>query len=76
MNPITRDELRNAIKQMKTAFEMVEALGNFGLDKIIDIATFVYESGNIPCEMIASVFIALPKMPGTKDCKAYRTISL
>ena len=84
-NPTTREEVRDAMKQMKKnkavgndeiAFEMIEALGNFGHDKITDIANFVYESENVPDEMIESIFIALPKKPGTTDCKAHRTISL
>ena len=58
------------------AFEMIEALGFFGLEKITDIANFVYESENVPDEMIESIFIALPKRPGTIDCQEYRTISL
>ena len=84
-NPITRDEIENAMTQMKKnkavgndeiAFEMIEALGIFGLEKITDIANFVYESENVPDEMIESIFIALPKKPGTIDCKEHRKISL
>ena len=30
------------------AFETIEALGNFGLDKITDIANFVCESEKVP----------------------------
>ena len=84
-NPITREEVRDAMKQMKKnkamgndeiAFELIKALGNFGHDKITDIANFVYESENVPDEMIESIFIALPKKQGTTDCKAHRTISL
>ena len=50
---ITRGEIKNALKHMKEnkavgndeiAFEMIEALGIFGLEKITDIANFVYES--------------------------------
>ena len=84
-NPITREEVRDAMKQMKKnksvgndeiAFEMIEALRSFGPDKITDIANFLYESENVPDEMIESIFIALPKNPGTTDCKAHRTIIL
>ena len=68
---------RVAMKQMKKnkavgkdeiVFEMIEALGKFGLEKITDIVNYVYESENIPDEMIESIFIALPKKPGTIDC--------
>ena len=36
----------------------------------------MYDSENIPDEMIESIFIALPKKPETIDCKGHRTISL
>ena len=84
-NPITREEITNAMKQMKKnkamgndeiAFEMPEALGIFGLEKITDIANFVYEFENVPDEMIESIFIALPKKPVTIDCKEHWTIGL
>jgi len=56
--------------------EMIEALGSLGLEKITDIANFMYESENVPDEMIESIFIALPKKPGTIDCKERMAISL
>ena len=65
-----------AVGKDEIAFEMIEALGNFGLGKITDIANYVYDSENIPDEMIESIFIALPKKPGTIDCIGHRTISL
>ena len=52
-NPITRDEIRDAIKQMKEnktagtdeiAFEMIGTLENVGLDKLIAIANYESES--------------------------------
>ena len=55
---------------------MIEALEYFGLDKITDVANFVYESENVPDEMIELMLIALPKKPETTDCKAHRTITL
>ena len=36
----------------------------------------MYESENVPDEMIESIFIALPKKPRTIDFKEHRTISL
>ena len=50
-NPITREEVRDAMKQIKKnkavgnneiAFEMIEALGNFGHDKVTDILLILY----------------------------------
>ena len=36
----------------------------------------IYDSGKIPKDLAKSVFITLPKIPGTIDCELYRTISL
>ena len=83
-NLIRGDEITVVLKQMmknkavtddEIAFEMIAALGNSGLEKITDIANYVYESEN-PHEMIESIFIALPKKPRTIDFKENRTISL
>ena len=82
---ITKEEIRHAMKKMKKgkavgndkiAFEMLEALGDFGLEKITEIANHVYDSEDVPNEMLESIFIALPKKSGTVDCKTHRTISL
>ena len=36
----------------------------------------IYDTGNIPDDMLTSTFITLPKKHGTSDCENYRTISL
>ena len=65
-----------AVGNDEIALEMIEALGSFGHYKITDMANCVYESENVPDETIESIFIALPKKPGTTYWKAHRTISL
>ena len=77
--PIMKDEVRAAIKMMKpddVAIEEVEALGEFGIENVTDILYEIYDTGEIPTEMSKSIFIALPKKPGTTECEVHRTISL
>ena len=56
--------------------EMLRALDEDGIDIIWKLVSKIYESGNLPKELLRSVFIALPKIPGTLDCASHRTISL
>ena len=65
-----------AVGNAEMAFEMVEASGNFGLDKITDTANFLHESENIPDEMMELIFIALPKRPGRTDYKHTEQLAL
>ncbi|XP_033120971.1 uncharacterized protein LOC117120077 [Anneissia japonica] len=85
---ITSKEIKNAMDQMKSgkatgsdniAFELVNALDDFGIEKITEIANIVYNAENtenVPEEMLESIFIALPKESGTTVCERHRTISL
>ena len=43
------------------------------MTKLLNI---IYDSGELPDDFQKSVFIALPKKPGTTDCEQHRTISL
>src|SRR5438552_17769286 len=36
----------------------------------------MYNSGNIPEDLLKSIFIALPKKPGATECELHRIISL
>ena len=56
--------------------EMLRALDEDGIDIIWKLVSKIYESGNLPKELLRPVFIALPKIPGTLDCASHRTISL
>ena len=69
-SPIMQDEIRAAIKAMikgKAAgedgivIEMIEAIDEFRIRKIADLATRIYESGYIPNAMKESVYVAIPK---------------
>ena len=65
-----------AVGNDKVAFELIESLGDFGLDKITEIANYVYDSEDSPEEVHESIFNALPKKLGTIDCKTHATVSL
>ena len=41
--------------------ELIKSMGDFGIDKLTKMLNEVYESENIPAELIKSIFIALPK---------------
>ena len=83
--PIMKDEIRRALKKMKNGkspgndqirIEMLEAMEEFAVDKVTELANKVYDTGYIPKEMRRSTFIALPKKPATVECSQHRTISL
>ena len=61
---------------------MLQALGNFGVEKLTEIANDLYDSDDIPEELTKSIFdipnseFPIPKKPGSLKCEQYRTISL
>jgi len=82
---ILKDEIRWAIHRMKTDkapgpdeiyTEMLVALDEEGVDLIWQICKKIYETGELPTDMLLSIFITLPKIPGTMECSNHRTISL
>ena len=82
---IDEGEIKIAMSKMKRgkavgndqiAYEMIEALAEFGVSKITEIANYIYDSKERPRQMLESVFIPVPKKPGTPECKEHRTISL
>ncbi|GFS24491.1 endonuclease-reverse transcriptase [Elysia marginata] len=83
--PILEDEVRSAIRKMKTgkatgpdgvSIELIEALEDYGTEQVTAILNSIYETGNIPADISKSIFIALPKKPGAVECEHHRTISL
>ncbi len=78
-------EVREALKKMKKrkatgddgiAGEMLEALDEYGVDLLTEIARQVYENGERVAQMYKSTFITLAKIPGTLECNKHRTISI
>ena len=55
---------------------MVEALGAWGSDVVVQLANKIYDTGQIPTPMQLSTFITIPKKPGAMECNKYRTISI
>ncbi|GFN97983.1 dolichyl-phosphate beta-glucosyltransferase [Plakobranchus ocellatus] len=83
--PIMKDEIRAAIRKMKAgkatgpdkiSVEMIEALEEFGIEKVTELLNEIYDTGQIPTDISKSIFIALPKKPGATECELHRTISL
>ena len=83
--PILQCEVEEAMKAMRPgkavgedgiATEMLEVLGEWGVDMVTKIANCIYNTGWIPEQMARSVFITIPKKPGAIDCDKFRTISI
>ena len=55
---------------------MIKALDDFGIEKLTIMANEIYDTGKILQDLSKSIFIALPKKPGTIECELHRTISL
>ena len=82
---IMREEVENTIKNMKTgkatgpdmiSTEMMQALEGIELDAITKMLNTIYDTGEIPKEMLQSIFIVLPKKQEATECEHHRTISL
>jgi len=65
-----------AIGKDGIAVEMLESLGETGLEIIKDIATEIYNTGILPEQMLQTVMITIPKVAGTLKCEQHRTISI
>ena len=83
--PILEDEVRIALKKMKSGkasgpdeipSELITALGEIGVEEVTKLLNSIYDTGKIPDDFKKSVYIALPKKPGTVECDQHRTISL
>ena len=82
---ILKSEVRTAIKMMKrnkaagpdgVVIEMIDALEEFGVEKLTDVINKIYEDGKFPEDLAQSIFIPIPKKQGAVDCEQHRTISL
>jgi hypothetical protein len=82
---IMKDEVRKAIKSMKTnkatgpdeiSVEMIQSLDELGVDVMTKLLNKIYDTGEIPEDLTKSIFIALAKKSGATECELHRTISL
>jgi hypothetical protein len=71
---ILEAEVENAIKELKKGkavgpdlipVEAYEALDEWGIKKLTMLLNNIYDTGNIPADMLTSTFITLPKKRGT-----------
>ena len=83
--PITKDEIRAAIRKIKSgkatgpdniSVELLEALEDYGTDKITTLLNEIYDTDQIPPDNSKSIVFALPKKPEAKECELHRLISL
>ena len=49
--------------------EVFAVLEDIGIDFLTKLLNSIYDSGKIPKDLAKSVFITLPKIPGTMDCE-------
>ena len=56
--------------------EMIDALEDYGVEKLTDVINKIYEDIKFPEDLAQSIFIALPKKRGVVDCEQHRRISL
>ena len=83
--PILESEVENATRDTNKGkatgsdqipVEVYEALDVWGIKRLTTLLNNIYDTGNIPNDMLSSTFITLPKKPGTTECECHRTISL
>ena len=60
----------------RVVIEMIEALEEYGVEKLTEIINKIYDDGKFPEDLSKSIFITLPKKPGAVDCDQHGTISL
>ena len=77
------EEVERALKKMKDgkaagvddiSAECLKALGEESLKDLTKLCNKIYRTGNIPDDLLKSVFIALPKKLKATECSDHRTI--
>ena len=70
---ILKEEVEHAMKRIKKdnsagpdkiPIEMYEALEKFGIEQLTSLLNKMYNTGEIPEDLLKSSFIVLPKKPG------------
>ena len=82
---ILKCEIEKAMRKMKSGkaagedgivIEMLRAMGDWGTEQILNIASFMHNTGEMPKQMNKSIFVTIPKKTGTLDCGKHRTIAI
>ena len=56
--------------------EMLRAMGDWGTKQIMQITSFMHDTGEMPKQMRKSLFVTIPKKTGTLECAKHRTIAI
>ena len=56
--------------------ELLQCMGEEGLEIITKMINMIYKSGHIPADFRKSIFVPLPKISKAQDCNDFHTISL
>ena len=82
---ITMAEVEAALRQTKggkapgednITSEMWRSLNSFGVEKLTQLFNSIYDTGQIPDDLVKSIFIPLPKKAMATECGDHRLISL
>ena len=53
--------------------DKIEALEEYGVEKLTEIINKIYNGGKFPEDLSKSIFITLPKKTSSVDCEQHRT---
>ena len=83
---ILEEEVQKALKKINNSkaaqphdipSKMLTALGEFGIKEITKLLNIIHpDTGEITTDLKKSMYIAIPKKPGTVECDQHHTISL
>ena len=82
---ILKEEIEEATIHMKRekaedsdeiVLEMLETARKFGLEKMTKLANSIYYAKQIPEKIRESIYMPIPKKPGTTECEKHRVISV
>ena len=82
---ILKSDVRTVIKVMRknkaagldgVVIEMIDALEEYGVEKLTEIINKIYNDRKFPEDLSKSIFITLPKKPSAVNCEQHHTISL
>ena len=82
---IPETEILDAIKQLpkgkavgedNVPAEFLQNVGEKGKRMIVKLINKIYQTGELPADFLANIFIPIPKTSNTTKCEEHRTISL
>ena len=82
---INREEVKAVIRDLpkgkacgsdNIAAELLQAMGEKGIDIMTTLINKIYRSGYIPEDFRRSIFVPIPKVSKAQECSDFRTIAL